>query len=90
MAWFFSSAGGLIFFKHWPTFFLTFALRDEYVPDDVPLTYDDVMDELFDEGEDEYVNLDVLYGVDNTESDDSGENVDEYALGYFDEEELPF
>lgn len=66
------------------------ALRDEYVPDDVPLTYDDVMDELFDEGEDEYVNLDVLYGVDNTESDDSGENVDEYALGYFDEEELPF
>ena len=25
MAWFFSSAGGLIFFKHWPTFFLTFA-----------------------------------------------------------------
>ena len=25
VAWFFSSAGGLIFFKHWPTFFLTFA-----------------------------------------------------------------
>ena len=25
MAWFFSSAGGLVFFKHWPTFFLTFA-----------------------------------------------------------------
>ena len=26
MAWFFSSAGGLVFFKHWPTFFLTFAI----------------------------------------------------------------
>ena len=25
VAWFFSGAGGLIFFKHWPTFFLTFA-----------------------------------------------------------------
>ena len=25
MAWFFSSAGGLVFFKHWPTVFLTFA-----------------------------------------------------------------
>ena len=27
MAWFFSSAGGLVFFKHWPTFFLTFAAK---------------------------------------------------------------
>ena len=27
MAWFFSSAGGLVFFKHWPTFFLTFATQ---------------------------------------------------------------
>jgi hypothetical protein len=26
VAWFFSGAGGLIFFKHWPTFFLTFAV----------------------------------------------------------------
>lgn len=27
VAWFFSSVGGLVFFKHWPTFFLTFAKR---------------------------------------------------------------
>ena len=25
MAWFFNSAGGLVFFEHWPSFFLTFA-----------------------------------------------------------------
>ena len=25
VAWFFLSADGLVFFKHWPTFFLTFA-----------------------------------------------------------------
>ena len=27
VAWFFLSADGLVFFKHWPTFFLTFARR---------------------------------------------------------------
>ena len=25
VAWFFNSAGGLVFFDHWPSFFLTFA-----------------------------------------------------------------
>ena len=25
VAWFFNSAGGLVFFEHWPSFFLTFA-----------------------------------------------------------------
>lgn len=31
VAWFFLSADGLVFFKHWPTFFLTFAVDDSVV-----------------------------------------------------------
>ena len=27
VAWFFNSAGGLVFFEHWPSFFLTFAFH---------------------------------------------------------------
>ena len=30
VAWFFNSAGGLVFFEHWPSFFLTFALCTAY------------------------------------------------------------
>ena len=28
VAWFFNSAGGLVFFDHWPSFFLTFAIKE--------------------------------------------------------------
>jgi len=27
VAWFFNSAGGLVFFEHWHSFFLTFAIK---------------------------------------------------------------
>lgn len=51
MAWFFSSAGGLVFFKHWPTFFLTFAIREMFTAEFATADMTAIVENIFEDGQ---------------------------------------